>query len=289
MLENLPIEILQQVAGHLPTASAIVNLSLTSKKLHERLAVDDYAIFRQFVQNRFPSISSPPLWKEAALILTSRSRAWDRKAFIASACQPPRDDQFWPTRVEPRQRFGFVPVIDSYEIWDIGTARREVLAWGAAGRLRLRITENGTTSWRTWRMPDDHLPQNDILEMRLLKPHQRQMESNEQMIIRRATKEIVKVESGIEEEIFYPKVDIHRTNFCEKPNTPRTQTSSIAWTSVMQSNQSSPSVILRPFNCFLSTQTKRLHSPRTHISWNINLIVNTGKGAQSSCPPKSWL
>jgi hypothetical protein len=198
MLENLPIEILQQVTGHLPTASAIVNLSLTSKTLHERLAVDDSAIFRQFVQNRFPSISSPPLWKEAARILTSRSRAWDRKAFIASACQPPRDDQFWPTRFEPRQRFGFVPIIDSYEIWDTGAARREVLAWGAAGRLRLRITENGTTSWRTWRMPDDHLPQNDILEMRLLKPHQRRMESNEQMIIRRATKEIVKVESGIE-------------------------------------------------------------------------------------------
>jgi hypothetical protein len=198
MLENIPIEILQQVAGHLPTASAIVNLSLTSKKLHQKLAVDDYSIFRQFVQNRFPSILSPPLWKDVACILTSRSRAWDRKAFIASACQPPRDDQFWPTRVEPRQRFGFVPVIDSYEVWDIGTARREVLAWGAAGRLRLRITENGTTSWRTWRMPDDHLPQNDILEMRLLKPHQRQIESNEQMIVRRATKEIVKVESGIE-------------------------------------------------------------------------------------------
>jgi hypothetical protein len=216
MLENLPIEILQQVAGHLPTASAIINLSLTSKKLHERLAVDDYSIFRQFVQNRFPSISCPPLWKEAARILTSRSRAWDRRAFIASVCQPPRDDQFWPTRVEPRQRFGFVPVIDSYEVWDIGTARRVVLAWGAAGRLRLRITEDGITSWRTWRMPDDHLPQNDILEIHLLKPHQRQTESNEQMIIRRATKEVVKVESGIEGGDLLPESKYPSDQFLRK-------------------------------------------------------------------------
>src|ERR1700758_4532080 len=126
MLENLPIEILQQVSGHLPTASAIVNLSLTSKKLHQRLAADDYSIFRQFVQNRFPSISCPPLWKEAACILTSRSRAWDRRGFIASACQPPRDDQFWYTRVDARQKFGFVPVIDSYETFETAIDRREV-------------------------------------------------------------------------------------------------------------------------------------------------------------------
>lgn len=198
MLEDLPTEILQQVAGHLPTASAIVNLSLTNKKLHEKLPLDDYAIFRQFVKNRFPSISCPPFWKDAACVLTSRSRAWDRKAFIAVACQPPRDDQFWPGRVEARQRFGFVPVIDSYETWNTGTSRRDVLAWGAAGRLRLRITENGTTSWRTWRMPHDHLPHYDILDVRLLKPHQRRRESNEHIVIRRASREIVRVEVGVE-------------------------------------------------------------------------------------------
>jgi hypothetical protein len=198
MLEDLPIEILQQVTGHLPTASAIINLSLTNKKLQERLSVDDYGIFRQFVQNRFPSISCPPRWKEAARILTSRSRAWDRRAFIASACQPPRDDTFWPTRVEARQKFGFVPVIDSYETWNTGIDKREVLAWGAAGRLRLRITKNGTIAWRTWRMPYDYLPHNDILDVRLLKPRQRQLGSNEQIVVRRANGEVVKVESGIE-------------------------------------------------------------------------------------------
>jgi hypothetical protein len=198
MLEDLPTEILQQIIGHLPTASAIVNLSLANKKLQERLSVGNFAIFRQFVQNRFPSISCSPFWKDVACILTSRSRAWDRHAFIASACQPPRDDQFWPTRVEPRQKFGFVPVIDSYETWHTGTDRRDVLAWGAAGRLRLRITENTITSWRTWRMPYDHLPQNDILDIRLLKPHQRQTGSSEQLVVRRANKEVVKVESGIE-------------------------------------------------------------------------------------------
>ena len=197
MLEDLPIEILQQVSGHLPTASAIVYLSLTNKRLHGRLSVDDYTIFRQFVQNRFPSISCPPFWKESACILTARSRAWDRKALIASVCQPPPDDQFWTTRLlDARQKFGFVPVIDSYEAWNTGTNRREVLAWGAAGRLRLRVTEHGT-SWRTWRMPDDHLPQNDILDVHLLRPHQRPMETNEQIVVRRANRQVVKVEAGI--------------------------------------------------------------------------------------------
>ena len=206
MLQDLPIEILQQLAGHLPTASAIVNLSLTNRRLHARLAADDYAIFRQFVQNKFPTISCPPFWKESACILTSRSRAWDRKAFIALPCQPPPDDQFWPSRIlDTRQKFGFTPVIDSYETWNASTDRREVLAWGAAGRLRLRITENRITSWRTWRMADDHLPQNDILDVLLLRPHQRQPETNEQIIIRRANREIVKVEAGIEGGDFLPE------------------------------------------------------------------------------------
>ena len=224
MLEDLPIEILQQVTGHLPTASAIANLSLTNKRLHERLAVDNYAIFRQFVLNRFPSISCPPFWKEDARILTSRSRAWDRKALIASACQPPPDDQFWPTRVDARQKFGFVPVIDSYENWSTGADRREVLAWGAAGRLRLRITENGITSWRTWRMLSDHLPQNDILDVHLLRPDQRQPETNEQIVIRRANSEIVKVESGIEggdilPESRYPSdLFLRATKYATNPN-----------------------------------------------------------------------
>src|SRR5437764_4238067 len=192
MLEDLPIEILQQVAGHLPTASAIINLSLTNKKLHEQLSADDYAIFRPFVRNRFPSISCPPLWKEAACILTSRSRAWDRRGAIASVCQAPRDDQFWYSRIGPRQRFGFVSVIDSYETLESAVDRRGVLAWGAAGRLRLRITENGSAVWRTWRMLDDHLPQNDILDVRLLRPRQRPPGSKEQTIVRRANGEVVK-------------------------------------------------------------------------------------------------
>ncbi|OLE53255.1 MAG: hypothetical protein AUG51_14030 [Acidobacteria bacterium 13_1_20CM_3_53_8] len=204
MLEDLPIEILQQVIGHLPTASAIVNLSLANKRLHESIALDNYTIFREFVKNRFPSISCPPFWKEATRILTSRSRAWDRKAFIASACQPPSDDQFWPTRIDARQKFGFVPVIDSYEDWSTSTDKRQVIAWSAAGRLRLRITENGVASWRTWHVPGDHLPQNDILDVRLLRPSQRQPDTNEHIIVRRANGEIVNVESGIEGGDFLP-------------------------------------------------------------------------------------
>lgn len=196
MLEDLPVEVLQQITGHLPTASAIVNLSLANKKLHQSIAVEDDGIFRQFVQNRFPSIVTPPFWKDVARTLTSRSRAWDRRAFVARECRAPRDDHWWPARVEPKQKFGFVSVIDSYESWTNGTNGRSVLAIGAAGRLRVRICDEGTTSWRTWRMPDDHLPSNDILDVRLLKPHQRQAGPDEQLVIRRANGEVVFVQSG---------------------------------------------------------------------------------------------
>ena len=196
MLQDLPNEILQQVASHLSTASAVVNLSSTNQKLHRTLAADDYAIFRPFVQSRFPSIGTSTYWRSEAQILTSRSRAWDRRAFAARICQPEQDDSYWPTRIEPKQKFGYMPVLDCYEGWSSSKDRREVLAWGAAGRLRLRITESGkNTSWRTLRTEGDHQATKDILDVRLLRPHQRVSGVSEQIIFRRADKDVVLVEA----------------------------------------------------------------------------------------------
>ena len=197
MLEDLPVEILLQVIGQLPSASDIIRLSLGSRRLHDQISADDYAAFRVFVQNKFPSITAPPFWKESARALTSRSRAWDRRAFFARECLPPRDYNLAAARRLPGQKFGYVPVIDSYETWDGSrwSDKREVLVWGAAGRLRMRTRGKGSTSWSTWRISDDHLPHQDILDVRLLKPCQQRSSAGETIVLRRANKEIVKVRS----------------------------------------------------------------------------------------------
>lgn len=210
MIETLPIEILEQIVFHLSAARDVVNLSRTSRALYVKLSADDYAIFRLFVQSHFPSIQTPPLWREAACALTSRSRAWDRRAFVARECLPPRDDRdSLPAEGfahNPSTSFGYVPVIDSYETWDGGrwSDRREVLAWGAAGRLRTRTTVNGSVAWRSWPTANDHLAQTDILDIRLLRPHQRQSTQVENVVLRRANGEIIKVTFTPDDSRFVP-------------------------------------------------------------------------------------
>ncbi|ERF75778.1 hypothetical protein EPUS_01608 [Endocarpon pusillum Z07020] len=197
LLDQLPTEIIHHIASQLPAASSIINFSLTNRNIHAQISGDDYATFRSFVQRSFPTIRTPPIWKEAACILTTRSRAWDRRAFVAKALIPPTD------RLNPLYygrangpSIGYAPAIDSYETWDGSrwAQRHEVLVWGAAGRLMMRIKEQHSTTWHTHRIDDDHLPQNDILDVRLLRPNQRQARTGEEVIIRRANKQITKLE-----------------------------------------------------------------------------------------------
>lgn len=205
MLQDLPVEVIQQIIGHLSTASSIVNLSLTNRKIHAIISADDYACFRTFVQRAFPSIKTPPLWRDAARALTSRSRAWDRRAFIARECHPPPDKLELPPDFIPT--VGYHPVIDSYEIWPGSTwlSRKEVLAWGAAGRLRMRTVQNGITTWSSFRVPDDHRQELDILDVRLLLPHQHDKGTGECIVLRRANKELIKVETGRQPDVFTQK------------------------------------------------------------------------------------
>jgi hypothetical protein len=211
MLDELPTEIIHYIASHLPAASAIVNLSLTNRKLHGQISGDDYATFRSFVHQNFPTIRTPPLWKEAACILTTRSRAWDRKAFLGRALEPP------PDRLNPlyyeRARgpsIGYAPAIDSYETWHGSrwVDKHEVLVWGAAGRLIMRVKDQKSSKWFAHRTRSDHLPQNDILDVRILRPNQRKSEMGEEVIFRRANKEITKLELVPEHDKF-----INRTLF----------------------------------------------------------------------------
>ncbi|KAJ4513710.1 hypothetical protein HRR75_004290 [Exophiala dermatitidis] len=198
MLQDLPIEVIQQIVGYLPTASSIVNLSLTNHKLHGIVSADDYAVFRTFVRRAFPSIRTPPYWRDVARALTSRSRAWDRRAFIARECCPPPDNIDFPEGYHQGYTVGYHPVIDSYEDWQGGSwsCRKEVLAWGAAGRLRTRTIKDGVTTWSSFRIPEDHRQDLDILDVRLLLTHQHDNNDHESIILRRANREVVKVETS---------------------------------------------------------------------------------------------
>ena len=157
MLSELPLELLTQIVTHLPTAQSLLHLSLTCQRLHEHVERDGW---RVFVQSRFPSLSPPAYWKEAAHALTTLSRAWDRKAFIATCIEPPDVAVRLPRGRQPpdygrrriQQTMGYQPVIDSYEEWiaDDWSSRNEVLAWGAGAQLVVRRTTMGHRAEQMW-------------------------------------------------------------------------------------------------------------------------------------------
>lgn len=204
MLDTVPIEILEIILTHLPTAKAVINLSLGNRRLHKQISADKYALLRSFVQARFPSIEIPPFWRDAAIALTARSRAWDRRAFVARECSLGGEVVQAGNHAPSGLKTGFVPAIDSYESWTGSTwaDKKEVLAWGAAGRLSLRITRDGRVSSSIYRTPLDHLPMNDIMDVRLLKSHQTTDSEGESIILRRANDSIVKIVSKAKKDSF---------------------------------------------------------------------------------------
>ncbi|EER29229.1 F-box domain containing protein [Coccidioides posadasii C735 delta SOWgp] len=144
----LPSEIIYNIVSYLPTLASITHLSRTCRRLYEVISADHYRILQAFVKSQFPSIETPPFWADAARALTSRSRAFDRRAVIARFILPPDN----ATRIgNPRTirtdhpTLGYRPVIDSYEVWygNAWSARKEVLVWGAGADLVIRIKDYG--------------------------------------------------------------------------------------------------------------------------------------------------
>ena len=139
-LNSLPVEILNCTISHLDIARDLYHLSQTCRRLHEYVNSDG---FRVFVKERFPSIPTIPAWQEAAQHLTSVSRAWDRKAFVARRFEDPSTQGIvkWRRRRRSRtQTVGYRPVIDSYceQSGSHWSDRREVLIYGAGAKLFLR-------------------------------------------------------------------------------------------------------------------------------------------------------
>lgn len=188
-MEKLPPELVEHILVYLPTVSSIISVAQTSKKLHNVVVHGQNTIYHGFIQRQFPSIAVDPPWQQAASDLTSRSRAWDRRAFIARECAPPRSGD---ETVHPNlrgQHFGFMPVIDSYETHG-AEERKEVLAFGAAGRLRVRTMNGKSVKWSSWKTPNDASPRTDILDLHLLRPHQNRNRFGESVFIRRANREL---------------------------------------------------------------------------------------------------
>ncbi|KAJ5964222.1 uncharacterized protein N7479_004098 [Penicillium vulpinum] len=176
MLSELPSEIIYQIATYLPTANALAHLSQTCYRLHRIITAENSRIFRAFVRSRFPSTQTPPFWKDAAQALTSRSRALDRKAIIGRFAVPPQTATKIGSHEVIRQdnpTLGYRPSIDSYEIWNgqRWADRKEVLAWGAANLLVMRIKQTGARSKEDWLVFNDvdHISSyDDICSLHLL-------------------------------------------------------------------------------------------------------------------------
>lgn len=211
-LDQLPPELFAQIFSHLGTARALLHLSLTCKRIH---AIVDKDGFRIFVQSHFPSFQIPPYWKDAAHAMTTLSRNWDRKSFVAqwlpNGYYPP-SQEFSPHM--RRQSMGFQPVIDSYDQWTghSWSSRRQVVTWAAGNDLILGlklmgkeakpITKDASVGRQrkvfidqhhhihTWTaFQDNHFKpgQDDIRSVNLLRPTQKLEDSLEYVIAGRAS------------------------------------------------------------------------------------------------------
>lgn len=143
MFEQLPPELFAQIISHLGTARALLHLSLTCKRIHAIIERDG---FRVFVQSHFPSFQIPPYWKDAAHAITTLSRNWDRKSFVAQWLSSNRHCRYLQESHPNRgPSMGFQPVIDSYEQWtgDDWSSRRQVVTWAAGPVLILRMKFRG--------------------------------------------------------------------------------------------------------------------------------------------------
>ncbi|KAA8648534.1 hypothetical protein EYZ11_001127 [Aspergillus tanneri] len=209
MLSRLPPEIVYHIATYLPSASALARLAQTCRRLHEVIAAEDWRIYRAFVKSRFPDIKTPLFWKDAAQALTSRSRALDRHAVIGRfVLQSQNAVKVGSHRATRRDNptHGYRPAIDSYEVWngDRWEDRREVLAWGAADELALRIKQTGANQDERWFVFNDldHISSHDdICGVHILKPgHYAREAGKEHLIFGRLRGELVHLAISPDEE-----------------------------------------------------------------------------------------
>ncbi|KAK3054129.1 hypothetical protein LTR09_004907 [Extremus antarcticus] len=180
-LTDLPPELLDHITSYLPTAQAVSNVSSTSRTLHEFVEKDAW---QTFARARFPSLypyGSSRSGRDISRTLTTLSRAWDRRAFVARYAEPWGDITAFPgNRKLDRwkrargQTIGFTPQLDCFEE---GGRQRAVLAFSAGAEVCVRqrerpgdATKDGRVSWFTYRPLGAVEGRGDITSLHLLRP-----------------------------------------------------------------------------------------------------------------------
>lgn len=179
-LTDLPPELLDHITTYLPTAQSVTSLGATNKSLHAFVEKDAWQTFNR---TRFPSINptAPPSHGDVARSLTTLSKAWDRRAFVARYVEPNGDVRAYPggKPVErwkrPRgQTIGFTPQLDVCEkhgqTWQ---DRTEVFAFSAGAEVCVRKKRRRggweDVRWMTYRPLSASEGRDDVTTLHLLK------------------------------------------------------------------------------------------------------------------------
>ncbi|EAW08308.1 F-box/WD repeat-containing protein [Aspergillus clavatus NRRL 1] len=195
LLSDLPSDIIYVIAKYLPSLKSLVALAQTCHRLHAIIAAENWRILHAHLKTRFPFVDTPPFWKDTTQALTARARALERHGLLCRHVFPRRDAIKIGLHAGTRQdnpTHGYRPAIDSYEVWN-GSSwsdRKEVLVWGAADELLLRIRQSGSHPGEKWVVFNDVKKissYHDICGVHLLKPeiHSQQSSEDEHMIFGR--------------------------------------------------------------------------------------------------------
>ena len=238
-LQDCPPELLAHIVLYLETTPDLLRLSLSCKKLHSYIERDGY---RVFVQNQYPVIPTPPIWKAAAHALSRQLQGWERKSLFARCLQPPREAEEshhgYRGRRARGQTMGYQPTIASYESWtgSTWTSRKEVVAWGAGATLILRVRWMGPDvlgEWkevkrrggdlkefdqhrhkcRWWKIKDPAYEdgRDDITTVKLLGDSQNNSRDSERVIVGRATGDLIIVKVKHDDQHSWKK-EVHFTH-----------------------------------------------------------------------------
>jgi WD40 repeat protein len=229
-LNALPNELLSLIANHLDRPKDILNIALSSRRLHEFVKLDGW---KAFLRGRLGLVDLDSDAKNAVHGLTTIYRNWDRKAFMARYLESSQqvtslnswERKQWRGPQAQGQTMGYQPSIDSYEELDGNwTDRREALAWSVGTQVVLRIKETGmkaattllehqamgeeadrtcdsdhfkhANSWYTYKIPQSVEGRDDVTALKLLRPPQK-MENFEHIIIGTASGQLSMLDSNL--------------------------------------------------------------------------------------------
>ncbi|KNG44764.1 hypothetical protein DDE82_001534 [Stemphylium lycopersici] len=206
-LDTLPNEILSLITNHLDRPRDVLHLSLTCRRLCEFAKLDGW---KALLKGRFGLGGLDSDARNSVHGLTTLYRNWNRRGLVAAYLEPTDKATNMNTwrperwRGPQGQTMGYQPSIDSYEeIYGGWAERREVLAWSAGTHIVMRIKETGASverirqreegaeqatdqtwaydnfkhlnTWFTYKIPDSFEGRDDITNLKLLRPHQRDM------------------------------------------------------------------------------------------------------------------